>query len=301
MGFDVEGILAPVFTPMNETGNVDLQVIPIYMAHLNKHRINGILVGGTTGEAMSLSVEERKALLEAWMLAAKPLGAKVIAQVGGAPLPDVLKLAKHAEKIQVDAIMTLPELYYKPKSVYQLVSYLETVSKAAPTRPLIYYHFPMMTGVDGNMSQLFTSASSKLPNFKGAKADLGVAEQVADQLAEDQTIFIANHHLAQAVLMGHESSIATVSNLFPDLVHQILDSVKRGEVTTAYTLQKRLNNLVDVIAAQGDFVPSMKAAMELVTGVPVGPPRSPLTPLRQNQQMIIKDTLLSLDVQVKIN
>lgn len=45
--------------------------------------------------------------------------------------------------------MTLPELYYKPKVVDHLVDYLEAVSKAAPTRPLIYYHFPKMSGVDG--------------------------------------------------------------------------------------------------------------------------------------------------------
>lgn len=41
--FDVEGILAPVFTPVNDTGLLDLQVIPIYVAYLNKNNINGIL------------------------------------------------------------------------------------------------------------------------------------------------------------------------------------------------------------------------------------------------------------------
>ncbi|CAH0594378.1 unnamed protein product [Chrysodeixis includens] len=298
--FDVEGILAPVFTPFLQTGCVDFSIIPIYMAHLNKNRINGILVGGTTGEGMLLNVEERKTLLEAWVSAAKPFAAKVIAQVGGAPLPDVLELAKHAEKLGVDGIMTLPELYYKPKDEHQLVDYLEAVSKVAPTLPLIYYHFPMMTGVNVNMPQLFSIASSKLTNFKGAKADLAVAEQVADQLLDGRKVFIANHHIVPSALMGHHSSIATVSNIFPDLILDATDAVKRGDLDEARVIQKRLNKLVEGIASHGDFVPSMKAAMELVTGIRVGPTRPPLAPLSDEQRSSLRNTLISLGVDIHV-
>ena len=52
--------------------------------------------------------------------------------------------------------------------------------------------------------------------------------------------------------MGHDSSIATVANLFPDLVHNIVETVKDGEVGKARVLQKRLNKIVDAIASQGD-------------------------------------------------
>lgn len=289
--FDIEGILAPVFTPMTDTGSLNLDVIPLYTDYLNEHNVTGILVGGTTGEAMSLSVEERKILLEAWMAAAKPLRMKVVAQIGGIPLPNVLDLARHAESLAVDGIMTLPELYYKPKNVDQLLSYLKTVSEAAPTRSLIYYHFPMMSGVDVNMRQLFELASSTIPNFKGAKADLEVAEQVAEQTAKDQRIFIANHHIAPAVLMGHDASIATVSNIFPVLVKDIVNAVKNADVVRANALQKKLNKLVDIITSQGDFVPSMKAAMELVTCLSVGPTRRPLVCLDPDQRTSLKKAL----------
>ncbi|XP_035449712.2 N-acetylneuraminate lyase-like [Spodoptera frugiperda] len=300
MVFEVEGMLAPVFTPMSEAGAVNLSVIPAYMEHLKKHRVNGILVSGTTGEGMSLNVEERKSLLEAWVFVARPAQTKVIAQVGGAALPDVLELAKHAEKLNVDGIMTLPELYYKPRTTDQLISYLQRVSAAAPTLPLVYYDFPMMSGVNVNMKELFTSASSKLPNFKGAKADLNVAEQVAHLLAQDQKIFIANHHIAPSVLMGHDSSIATVVSLFPELVHNIRQAVKDGEVVKAKLLQRRLNALVDAIASKGDFVPSMKTAMELTTGIRMGPTRSPLVPLNCVQRKDLINSLIELDVQLQM-
>ncbi|KOB65439.1 putative N-acetyl neuraminate lyase, partial [Operophtera brumata] len=113
----------------------------------------------------------RKQLLAAWIKAARPHGVSVISQVGGAPLPDVIEL---------------------PRNVEQLVAYLQTVSSAAPALPLVYYHFPMMSGVDLNMQDFFATAKDRIPNFMGMKADLNVAVQVADQLAPDQRVFIAN-------------------------------------------------------------------------------------------------------------
>ncbi|KAF9806884.1 hypothetical protein SFRURICE_005841 [Spodoptera frugiperda] len=118
----------------------------------NRH--GSVSVSGTTGEGMLLKVEERKSLLEAWVSVARPAQMKVIAQVGGGPLPDVLELAKHAEKLNVDGIMTLPELYYKPRTVDQLISYLQTVSAAAPTLPLIADLFTKNT-VDPMFLQVF--------------------------------------------------------------------------------------------------------------------------------------------------
>jgi N-acetylneuraminate lyase len=56
-------------------------------------------VGGTSGEAMSLSVEERIELLETWIQTARPLGLKIMVQVGGAPFPDVMKLVSCSKRL----------------------------------------------------------------------------------------------------------------------------------------------------------------------------------------------------------
>ncbi|XP_028031357.1 N-acetylneuraminate lyase-like [Bombyx mandarina] len=296
MASNIEGILAPVFTPMYEDGEVNYSVIADYLSFLKRKNINGILVGGTTGEAASLSLQERKDVLNAWLQSARRHKIKVIAQIGGMPLPDVIEMAQFAEDVEVDAIMTLPELYYKPRNVEQLVSYLETVSKAAPTLPLIYYHFPMMSGVDLNMKRFFALASSRIPNFMGMKADLNVAVKVADLLAPDQKIFMANHHLAEAALMGHESSIATVTNMFPELVQTIVNAVSTGDVNTARKLQETLNRAVDNITEQGEFLPCMKSAMPMITGIQVGPPRRPLFAVDETTKKNIEDRLKAINI-----
>ncbi|KAG6455281.1 hypothetical protein O3G_MSEX009133 [Manduca sexta] len=249
----MEGASAPVFTPFDQSGNVNYDVIPKYITYLKDNGVDGILVGGTTGEATLLTMEERKKVLLTWLKEAKQLNMKVIAQVGGVPLPDVIEMAKFAEQHRADAIMTLPELYHKPRMVEQLVSYLEIVSKAAPSLPLIYYHFPMMSGVHVNVKQFFTLATKRIPNFKAMKADLEVAMELADLVLPGQKIIIANHHLAPAVYMGHESSVATVTNMFPKLVQEVIRAAKSGD-PNAPELQYKLNRYVDAIIAGGEYI-----------------------------------------------
>ncbi|XP_045502873.1 N-acetylneuraminate lyase-like [Colias croceus] len=289
--FDLYGLIAPVFTPLDAAGEVDYDIIPKYAKYLAKQKITGILVGGTTGEFASLDIEERNNILDAWVSVAKPYNLKVLAQVGGAPLPDVIKMVKFADKRKVDGIMTLPELYFRPRTADQLVAYLEVVSNAAPSLPLIYYHFPMMTGVNVNVAEFFTIAKSRLPKFMGMKADLEVATHVADQLTDGRVIYVANHLLGPSALMGHDSSIATVNNIFPSLASDIVRLTTKGEVSQAKKLQEKLNSLVDGITCNGDFVPSMKVAMELVTGVKVGPPRMPQKPLNELHKRRVKEHL----------
>ncbi|XP_031769529.2 N-acetylneuraminate lyase-like [Galleria mellonella] len=297
---DIKGVLAPVFTPVDDDGLLNTRVIPEYARFLNKHGIKGILVGGTTGEAVTLTLDERKDVLQTWIKEAQQFNIKVIAQVGGVPFPEVLAMTMYAEMTGANCIMTLPELFFKPKTCEQLVSYLELVAQAAPSLPLLYYHFPQMTGVDLNMKDLFDMATSKIPNFKGIKADFEVAKEFAN-LADDQRIFIANHHLLLPTVYGLDSSIATVTNIFPDVVQDLVKLMKAGDDLRSAALQRKLDELVSGITAQGDFVPTMKAAMQLVTGIKVGPPRLPQIPLSDTSVARIADHLKNCGLSLAVS
>ncbi|CAK1550420.1 unnamed protein product [Leptosia nina] len=65
--FDFHGLVAPVFTPLYEDGEINYDVIPKYAKYLVMQNVTGILVGGTTGEFASLNMKERNALLDAWL------------------------------------------------------------------------------------------------------------------------------------------------------------------------------------------------------------------------------------------
>lgn len=97
---------------------------------------------------MSMTVAERKAVVEEWVKAVKVTKQHLMVQVAGCPLPDALDLARHAESVGVDSILSLPELYFKPTTPLAVVNYLKHIGDAAPKTPLLYYHIPGWTTVD---------------------------------------------------------------------------------------------------------------------------------------------------------
>lgn len=102
-----------------------------------------------------MSVAERKKVAEAWSVASKKHNLTLMVQVGGAPLCDVYELAAHAESLKVDAILCLPELYFKPRTAQDLVNYLKQVGRYCSNTPLLYYHIPMFSGVQSKFYYLF--------------------------------------------------------------------------------------------------------------------------------------------------
>ncbi|XP_049878203.1 N-acetylneuraminate lyase-like [Pectinophora gossypiella] len=296
--FNVRGLMPAVFTPLKDDQTVNCGIIPAYAQYLVNNGIKAVLVGGSTGEHMSLSVKDRKKVIDAWVDTSRTTGLHVQVQVGGAPFPDVIELAKYCASSGVNSILTLPELYFRPDSVAELVSYVEMVANAAPNLPVLYYHIPRMSNVAINMPAFAAAASAQLPNFKGMKftsSDLIEAAQVVKVLKEDQQIFLGGEYLlAPGALLGIKSCISTPINIFPQLVQGVLDAVERSDVTEANKLQDKLTVAIDSIASEGGWVPTMKAAMEFVTGINVGPPSLPKKPLSSEAKKKIEGKLLNL-------
>ncbi|GBP17918.1 N-acetylneuraminate lyase [Eumeta japonica] len=296
--FEAKGLMPPVFTPVNEDQTINYDIIPKYAEFLVKSGIKSILVGGTTGEHMALSVTDRKKIIDAWVKAGKPLKLHLQVQVGGAPLRDVLDLAKYCELAGVDSLLTLPELYFKPTDVDSLVSYVELVAKAAPSLPVLYYHIPSMSNVTVNMPSFVTAATARIINFKGIKFtsnDLSEAAQVLRVLKDGQEMFLgADTLLAPAALLGIKSAIGTTFNIFPQLAQDILNAVEANDVQKAKALQEKLSLAVEAHTPEGPWVPIMKVGMELVTGIKVGPPLLPQKPLSVEQRSRIQTKLKAL-------
>ncbi|XP_047536837.1 N-acetylneuraminate lyase-like [Vanessa atalanta] len=297
--FTARGLVPPVFTPLNDDYTINFQAIEPYAKFLADNGIKAVLVGGTTGEHMSLSVSDRKKIIDVWVKAGKLTnGLHLMVQVGGAPLADVLNLTKYCSDVGVDSLLTLPELYFKPQSVSELVSYVELVAKAAPNLPVLYYHIPSMSKVEVNMPNFVTEATQRIPNFKGIKFtsnDLSEGAQVLRALKEDQTVFLgADTLLAPAALLGINSGIGTTFNLFPRLAQDILAAIEKADLVKARALQEKLSIAVEAHTAEGAWVPIMKAGMEIVTGIKVGPPALPQRPISEDAKKRIATKLQTL-------
>ncbi|CAH0728571.1 unnamed protein product, partial [Brenthis ino] len=296
--FTARGLCPPVFTPLNEDYSVNYEAIAPYAKFLADNGIKSVLVGGTTGEHMSLSVADRKKIVDEWVKEGKSIGLHIMVQVGGAPLADVLDLARYCSEVGVDSLLTLPELYFKPQTASELVSYVELIANVAPNLPVLYYHIPSMSKVEINMPSFVTEATIRIPNFKGIKFtsnDLSEGAQVLRCLKDGQEMFLgADTLLAPAALLGIKSSIGTTFNLFPRLAQDILDAVDRADIAEARALQEKLSLAIEAHTVEGPWVPIMKAGMEIVTGIQVGPPSLPQRPLSKEAKNKIASRLKAL-------
>ena len=138
------GVLTAILTPFNTEGRLILDNIPVLLDFQRAAGMDGVVVCGTNGEGASLSVEERKQVLETVL--AHRGSFQVIAATGATSITDALELTKHAADAGADASLLLPPFFFKQPAVDGLVSYFETVLDAVDL-PAMLYNIPQMTAV----------------------------------------------------------------------------------------------------------------------------------------------------------
>ncbi|XP_063976782.1 N-acetylneuraminate lyase-like [Diachasmimorpha longicaudata] len=303
LSYTFRGFVVPVLTPFTNGLALNLSVIPEYAKFLAERGIRGVLVNGTSGEGMSMSAPEREHVAEAWANAVKMTKQHLMIQVGGAPLPDVIRLAKHAEQIKANAILCLPELYFKPTNAEQLINYLQIVGEAAPTIPLLYYHIPMFSNVDIDMGKFLESVGNRIPSFVGIKftsTNLAEATQALHADGGRFVVFLGSDQIMSAgCAVGLDSFIPTSVNIFPEKALQILAAGMAGDGLKAREAQEKLNKAVTAIMKHGNWVVTMKTAMTLLTPINPGPVRSPIQELTQEAVDIMKKELQALGYSIQ--
>ncbi|XP_055606683.1 N-acetylneuraminate lyase B-like [Uranotaenia lowii] len=278
--FTFRGLMAPVFTPfLNDKGKtINYDIIEEYAGFLKSKKVPAILVNGTTGEGMCMSVQERKLVTEKWKEACDKHGLVMMVQVGGAPYPDVIELARHAEQLDVNGVLCLPELYFKPKTPEKLVEYLQHVAIHCAKTPFFYYHIPMFSDVNVNMPTFLNLAEKAIPNFRGIKYTSGELDQGSGCLKPSRFILLgADSILCGAVAAGFDSFIMTTLNIWPEISLQIIENLGKGELKKARTLQCELNAKIADVLKHGDWVTAMKKAFNENCPFDLGKTRAPLS------------------------
>ena len=163
----LEGLIAAAHTPFNADGSVNYSLVAKQAQTLIKQNVTGVYVSGTTGEGICCSVEERKALFDAWVKAAKGK-LFLIAHIGALALPDVQDLGAYAVRCGMDATSIVPPNFFKPGSIEALVAYLKEALKTSTKLPFYYYHTGM-SGVNFDMEKFLLAADGKIKNLAGIK------------------------------------------------------------------------------------------------------------------------------------
>jgi len=274
-----KGLLVPVFTPFGQDKKtINYDVIDKYGQYLKSKGIQGVLVNGITGEGTTLRVDERKRLAEEWLKVSRKYGLTMVLVIGGIGITDIYELGEHAEKIGVDGIVLLPDLFYKPRIEEDLVEYFKLITKYVTKTPLYYYHIPEYTSVKLYMPRFVDLVSKYVNNFSGimyGDTDIIVAQEL---LRDGYHVIIAHETLLLGLKsLGFDTFSFISLNIYPDRFKEIIELLNTYKLREALDIHyKIIDNLREIFKNQMlDYVQILKLRLNKIVDFNLGGVRKP--------------------------
>jgi 4-hydroxy-tetrahydrodipicolinate synthase len=292
---ELHGVFAPIITPFRPAdGEVDLPWIKDYLDYLHAQGCEGIVPCGTNGEAPSLSVDERRLVVEAVLAAAN--GMPVIAGTGAAALPDAIALTRHAFSAGADAVLVMPPFYYRrPPGAGVSAWYQRLFDAAVPAGGrVVLYHIPQMTGVpisDELIQALLDSHGKIVYGIKDSTGDPLQGKHLREAFPTLAYFAGNDHRVVEACLDHGAGSITACANVFPDLVASAQRATQgAGDPTFAQARLSAARSALDAFPLQ----PATKAALAEIAGLPLTGVRPPQVELTPTQRAELRSALQSV-------
>ncbi len=275
----LQGLIAAPFTPMNKDGSLNLSIIPNYYQFLKANGNTGAFICGSTGEGVSMTTDEKKAVAEAW---AKTVRGnedfKVMMLVGGTCIADSINLAKYARQLGLYAVSFTAPFYFKPSDVSVLANCCKAIADAVPDMPFYYYHIPVLTGVDFPMIDLLKSVEEKISNFAGIKYThedfMDFLSCLRFQNGRYDMLWGRDENMLSALPLGAKGAVGSTFNYAAPLYHRLIEAFNQGDMETAQQLQLQSIDMIRLLGKYGGIATG-KAYMKLA-GLDCGEFRMPV-------------------------
>jgi 4-hydroxy-tetrahydrodipicolinate synthase len=238
----LSGVIAAIATPIGEEGAPDLKRAVKLARYLLDNGCDGLNVLGTTGEATSFSLDERKAVMDAYKANGLPLD-RLMVGTGAAAVSDAAALTRHAAELGFAGALVLPPFYYKGVPDDGLFAYIDTLVKASAAKPIpIYlYHFPAMSGLSWHViliKRLLESFPTRIVGLKDSSGDMAFARSAA-ALSPDFAVFPSTEAaLIEARQGAFAGCISATANLNADLCARAWREGDAAALDAAVTIRK---------------------------------------------------------------
>lgn len=292
-----KGIFPAFYACYDADGNVSAEATKKFVEHLIGKGVAGLYVGGSSGECIYLSVEERKQMLEAVMEVAKGRIA-IIAHVACNNTKDSCELARHAQSLGVDAIAAIPPIYFRlPEKA--IAKYWNDISAAAPDTDFVIYNIPQLAGVALTLS-LFDEML-KNPKVIGVKnssmpiQDIQMFKRQAKINGKEIIVFNGpDEQFVGGRLIGADGGIGGTYGVMPELFVKLNQLLEDGDFANAGALQDDIDEVIyTMCSTKGNMYATAKAAINKMYGLELGGVREPLLNLAEGDGVIV-DKVVSL-------
>lgn len=252
----IKGIFPALVTPFTKDGIIDTnQLEKIVEFEVTKLDIDGLYVCGSTGEAFLLDFNERKLILETVSKVVKnklKSNIKLIAQVGGLNVFEMIKLAKIAEECGYDAISAVTPFYYgfKFDDIKNYYQFLIDNSNL----PIIIYYLPALTSINISMNDFIELLGMKnVIGVKYSSPDLFMLERLIQAKPDSTFLFGVDEFLMSASTLGIDGAIGSTFNIMGHLAKKIFLSTKSSNVFEAKNLTQKYNTYLKHILDNGVY------------------------------------------------
>ena len=270
-----KGLFSALLTPFNEDGSINFDSLEKLVEFNLQNGIDGFYVGGSTGEGLLLSPEERMQVFECVKKANKGR-ATLIAHVGTICTLDAIKMAKKAEELEYDAISAVAPYYYGFTLDAVLGYYNDIVNSTS--LPMIIYNFPNSGGFSLTKeiaNKLFEN--EKFIGIKHTSGDMFTLNQFKT-LAREIVVYDGFDETLRAGLsMGADGAIGSTYNFMGKKFKKIMNCFNSGEIETAKALQNEANEIICEMIKYGVFQSEKAILTEM--GIDMGQCRPPFLPI----------------------
>ncbi len=261
------GIYVALVTPMDLEGRVLPQAVPTLLQQMARYGAHGVLLLGTTGEGPSLSLQERRAVLQAAATARAelPTGFRLLAGTGVPDLETTIALTRMAFDLGLDGVVVLPPYYFHQADEAGLMAWFtQVLNRAVPADgAFLYYHFPKMTRVTPSLdwfARLKDAFPRRFVGLKDSSGDPAFAQALGARFGPALQVFTGNDRLLLHALQHHAAgAITALANLATPALRAVWEAFHQGDLEAARAAQARLSSLRDVLETFPVFPPAVKA------------------------------------------
>lgn len=290
----ITGSMTALITPF-KNGKVDLQKYESLIKRQIAQGIDAIVPVGTTGESATLSHQEHKECIEVAVSTCKGSGVKVLAGAGSNATHEACDIAKHAQNVGADGLLSVTPYYNKPtqEGLYQHYKAIATSVEI----PLALYNVPGRTGVD-LLPETAIRLFDDIKNIYAVKEATGSLERAISIISQRKDFVVLSGDDAvdfPMLVSGAKGVISVTANILPNLKSKLVKSVFEKDYETAKQIHEDLMELNQVLFCESNPIP-IKAAMYLAELLDTLEYRLPLTQPSNETMKKLEKTLLKYEV-----
>ncbi|KAH8771729.1 dihydrodipicolinate synthase/N-acetylneuraminate lyase [Diaporthe sp. PMI_573] len=292
----LKGIMVALYTPFTaDQSAIDVAALDQHIQRLIKVGVHGLVPGGSTGEFTTLTLEERKQLVQACVKSAAGR-VPVIAGIGALSTKDGVELATHAAGVGAAALMVVPPFYDAPsvEELHQLLAELHTASNL----PIMYYNIPSASGLKLSPTQLADLSKVGVKYMKDTSGDAPALTELLFSLHDKITAFNGWDTLTfYGLAAGAKGSVWGATNVIPELSIELWEALAiRRDLEKARELWTKIYPVCKFLESY-NYAAAIKAGMEL-RGTSTGGCRKPFAVLGQKERADFASLLKIAGVKV---